>query len=128
MSKITSYKDLEVYRLAHNLAVEVHKMTLTELARYEQYEEARQLRRCTKSIACNLVEGFGRRRYKAEYLRFLIYSHASCDETIEHFALLRDTLSLPKDRANYFLSNYDILGRKLSRFIQGVQILHRSQD
>jgi four helix bundle protein len=103
-------------------------MTLTELPRYEQYEEASQLRRCTKSIACNLVEGFCRRRYKAEYLRFLIYSHASCDETIEHLALLRDTLSLPKDRANYFLSNYDVLGRKLNRFIQGVQILHRSED
>jgi four helix bundle protein len=128
MSKITNYKDLEVYRLAHNLAVEVHKMTLTELPKYEQYEEASQLRRSTKSISCNLVEGFGRRRYKAEYLRFLVFSHASCDETIEHLALLRDTLSLHEDRANYFLGKYDLLGRKLSRFIQGVQILHRSED
>ncbi|HSE40012.1 MAG TPA: four helix bundle protein [Acidobacteriota bacterium] len=128
MSKIINYKDLEIYQLAHSLAVEVHKMTLTELPKFEQYEEASQLRRSTKSIPCNIVEGFGRRRYKAEYLKFLVYSHASCDEAIEHFALLRDTLSLSANRANFFLQQYDVLGRKLSRFIQAVQFTHRSQD
>jgi four helix bundle protein len=128
MSKVINYKDLNVYQLAHNLAVEVHKMTLTDLPKHEQYEEASQLRRSAKSIPCNLVEGFGRRRYKAEYIKFLVYSHASCDETIEHLVLLKDTLSLSQSRADYFLSQYDVLGRKLSKFFQAVQFTHRAED
>jgi four helix bundle protein len=128
MGKIMNYRDLEVYRMAHELAVEIHKMILSELPRYEQYEEASQIRRSAKSISMNIVEGFGRRRFKAEYLRFLIFSHASCDETIEHLSYLKDTNSLKTDRAEYFLSKYDFLGRKISRFIDGVEISHRSQD
>jgi hypothetical protein len=34
-----NYKDLEVYRLAHKLAIEVHKMTLEKLPTFEMYEE-----------------------------------------------------------------------------------------
>ncbi len=128
MARIMNYRDLEVYRLAHDLAVEIHRMTLSELPRYEQFEEASQVRRSAKSISVNIVEGFGRRRFKAEYLRFLIFSHASCDETIEHLYFLKDTCSLPENRAKYFLAEYDVLGRKISRFIDGVQISHRSQD
>jgi four helix bundle protein len=128
MARIMNYRDLEVYRLSHELAVEIHRMTLSELPRYEQFEEASQIRRSAKSISVNIVEGFGRRRFKAEYLRFLIFSHSSCDETIEHLSFLKDTNSLNKERAEYFLSKYDVLGRKISRFIDGVEISHRSQD
>jgi four helix bundle protein len=128
MARIMNYRDLEVYRLSHELAVEIHGMTLSELPRYEQFEEASQIRKSAKSISVNIVEGFGRRRFKAEYVRFLIFSHASCDETIEHLSLLKDTNSLKKERAEYFLSKYDVLGRKISRFIDGVEISHRSQD
>jgi len=127
MARIMNYRDLEVYRLAHDLAVEIHRMTLSELPRHEQFEEASQIRRSAKSISVNIVEGFGRRRFKAEYLRFLIFSHASCDETIEHLSFLKDRC-LHEDRAKYFLAKYDVLGRKISRFIDGVQISHRSQD
>jgi four helix bundle protein len=128
MARIMNYHDLEVYRMAHDLAVEIHRMTLSELPKFEQYEEASQIRRSAKSISMNIVEGFWRRRFKADYLRFLIFSHASCDETIEHLSLLKDTSSLKAERAEYFLSKYDVLGRKISRFIDGVEISHRSQD
>ena len=122
-----SYKDLEVYKLAHRLAVEIHKMTLSELPKFEEYEEGRQIRRAAKSIPVNIAEGYGRRRYKSDYLRFLICSLASCDETAEHLRLLKDTQSLPENRSDYFLSNYNDLGRKLNAFIQSVERSHRSQ-
>ena len=128
MARIMNYRDLEVYRISHELAVEIHRMTLSELPKYEQFEEASQIRRSAKSISINIVEGFGRRRFKADYVRFLIFSHASCDETIEHLVFLKDTNSLKKERAEYFLTKYDVLGRKISRFIDGVEISHRSQD
>ncbi|HID87352.1 MAG TPA: four helix bundle protein [Anaerolineae bacterium] len=64
-SKAQSYEDLEIYRLAKQCAVEVHRMTLDELPRFEMYEEGAQIRRSAKSIVANIVEGFGMRRYKA---------------------------------------------------------------
>jgi four helix bundle protein len=59
-----SYKDLDIYKLSHRLAIEIHKMTLNKLPKFEMYEEGAQIRRSSKSIVCNIVEGFGRRRYK----------------------------------------------------------------
>lgn len=119
-----SYKDLEVYQLAHKLAVEIHKMSLV-LPNFELYEEGSQIRRSSKSISANIVEGFGRRKYKAEFIKFLIYAQASNDETKEHLDLLFETGSL-KDRKqyDYFKEEYLKLGRKINRFIDSVMQRH----
>ncbi|MBA7536746.1 hypothetical protein ES705_29010 [subsurface metagenome] len=120
-----SYKDLEIYILSHTLAVKVHKMTLKELPKFEMYEEGSQIRRSSKSIVSNIVEGFGRRRYKREFIQFLTYSLASCDETKEHLELLFDTKSMKnKEQFEYFLSGYEELGSKLSNFIKSVEKRH----
>jgi len=41
------------------------------LPKFEMYEEGSQIRRSAKSVAANIVEGYGRRRYKQEFIRFL---------------------------------------------------------
>lgn len=58
-----NYKGLEVWQIARELSIEIHKMTLS-LPKFELYEEGSQIRRSSKSIRSNVVEGFGRRRYK----------------------------------------------------------------
>lgn len=78
-----SYKDLEIYGLSYDLAIETHNMTLT-LPKYELHEEGSQLRRSSKAITACIAEGYGRKKYKADFVKFLIYAHASCDETILH--------------------------------------------
>ena len=116
-----SYKDLEIYQLGHKLAVEIHMMTL-ELPKFEMYEEASQIRKSTKAIPSNIVEGFGRKHYQQEYIRFLIFAHSSCNETIEHLETLFQTKSLTdKSKFDYFMEGYDKLGRKLNRFIQAIE-------
>lgn len=122
---MVNYKDLAIYKLSHKLAVEVHRMTLKELPKFEMYEEGAQVRRSSKSVASNIVEGFGRRRYKQEFIQFLTYSQASCDETREHLELLRDTLSLKdSDLFTYFESAYDELGAKIMAFTKSVERGH----
>lgn len=120
-----SYKDLEVYQLAHNLAVEIHKMSIKELPKFEMYEEGSQIRKSSKSITVNIVEGFGRRKSKNEFIQFLTYALASCDETREHLNILFETESL-KDREcyEYFIAEYDKLGKQLTRFIQVIESGH----
>jgi len=108
-----SCEDTEVYKLAKQLAVEIHHMTLNELPGFEMYEEGSQIRRSSKSIVANLLEGYGRKTYRAEYVKFLTYALASCDESKAHLELLHETSSLKSDRFHYFYEGYRTLGGKL---------------
>ena len=69
-----------------------------------------------------IVEGYGRGRYKADYIKYLVYSHAECDETILHLDFLFETQSL-KDKDGYqiFHNEYDMLSKKINKFIQWVE-------
>jgi len=121
-----SYRKLEVWQLAREIVIEIHKMSLT-LPKIEQFEEGQQIRRSSKSVKSNIVEGYGRRRYKNEYIKFLVYAHASNDETIDHRETLFETGSLTDETLfNAIRNKLDMLGRKLNVFIQYVEKEHMS--
>ena len=88
------YKKLRIWEQARELVIEIHRMTLSALPKFEMYEEGSQIRRSMKSVKSNIVEGYGRRRHKAEYVRFLDFSYASALETIDHLETLVETESL----------------------------------
>jgi four helix bundle protein len=123
--KAQSYKDLDVFRLAKDLAVRTHKITLNGLPKFEMYEEGSQIRRSSKSIVANIVEGFGRRRYKNEFIQFLTYSIASCDETKVHLEMLYETESLKEIIFKELHEKYQELGAKLFNFREAVIKGHR---
>ena len=114
-----NYQDLEIYKLSFELALKVHAMTL-ELPKYEMYEQGSQVRCSTKSIKDNIVEGYGRRRYKAEFIRFLIFAHASCDEAIGQLKMI-NFIHFPDRKLNELIEQYDLLGRKINKFLQYVE-------
>lgn len=124
---IMNYTDLEVWKLARKATVQVHKMTIQKLPKFEMHETGSQIRRSAKSVRSNIVEGFGRRRYKQEYIRFLVYAHASCDETIDHLQTLRDCESLTDERLfGELMSLLDELGRRVNKFIQAIETQHEN--
>jgi four helix bundle protein len=117
-----SYKNLEIWQMARELSVDIHKMTLAELPRFEVYEEASQIRRSSKSVRSNIVEGYGRRKYVQDYIKHLTYSIGSNDETTDHLETLFETGSLNnKELFESLHSRLQILGRKLNKFIQAVE-------
>ena len=122
-----SYKELQIWQIARELVVEIHRMSFSDLPKFEAYEEASQIRRSMKSVRSNIVEGYGRRRYKMDFIRFLTFAHASCDETIDHLEILKETGSL-KDEALYERLHVRLnqLGGKLNRFITSVEAQHNS--
>lgn len=114
-----SYKNLEVWQIAREMTVEIHKMTLKELPSFEMYEVGSQIRRSIKSVRSNIVEGYGRRRYQQEYFRFLTFSISSNDETIDHLETLFETESLKnKEFYERTHSQLQTLGKKLNLFLQ----------
>ena len=123
MAQAKSYRDPELYQLSHKLAVEIHKLSL-RLPKFEMYEEGGQIRRSSKGVPSTIVEGFGRRRYKSDFIRFLIYAHSSCDETIEHLQLLIDTESIDQQIFDHYFEQYTELSKKLNNFIRSVDNGH----
>ena len=102
-------------------------MSLRELPKFEMYESGSQIRRSVKSVRSNIVEGYGRRRYKQDYIRFLTYALASCDETTDHLETLFETESLSGSEVyNSLHDKLQTLGKKLNLFLQSVEIRHQS--
>ena len=122
-----SYRDLRVWQQARDLSVALHRLTRSHLPRFEMQEEGSQLRRASKSVRANIVEGFGRRRYKLDFLKHLTYAEASCDEAVDHLDTLFETGSIT-DRALYeeLRPRLQELGRSLNRFIAAVERQHQS--
>lgn len=86
------------------------------------FEEGTQIRRSSKSVRSNIVEGYGRRSYKMDYIKHLLYAQASNDETIDHLETLLETKSLIDDKLfENLLTRLNTLGKKLNKFIQAIQ-------
>ena len=126
VKKAMSYRKLEVWRLARELVIDIHKMTLS-LPSFETYEQGRQIRKSSKSTKATIVEGYGRRRYKQDYIRFIIYALSSNDESIDHLETLYETGSL-SDKAVYedLHGRLVKLGIKINNFLNSIERNHRS--
>jgi len=118
--KMKSYRDLEIYTLSYDLAVKVHKMSL-KLPKYELYEEGSQIRRSSKGVTSCIVEGYGRKKYKADFARFITYAHASCDETILHLNFIKDAHGFVAKEIKALFDDYNKLGSKINKFLQYIE-------
>lgn len=116
---MSGYKDLEIYNISFELALKVHAASL-KLPKFELYEQGSQIRRSSKSIKDTIAEGYGRRRYKAEYIRFLIFAHASCDEANSQLDMLIILYPDIKEFAELKIP-YENLGGKINNYIQYVE-------
>lgn len=115
-----SYRNLEIWQEAKEVSVLIHNMSL-KLPKFEQFEEGQQIRRSAKSVRSNIVEGYGRRKYVAEYIRFLIIAQASNDETIDHLETLFETKSITDQTMyNETYERLQRLGKKINNFIKAV--------
>ncbi len=116
---MSSYNDLEIYKMAYENAIKVHEMSL-ELPKYELYEQGSQIRRSTKTIKDTIAEGYGRRRYKADFIKFLVYAQSSCDETLSQLNMISD-IHFKENPLTDLIEKYQILGKKINKFIDYVE-------
>ncbi len=75
-----SFEDLEVFKRAYRVSLEVHKKSLRFPA-LEQGALGDQVRRASKSICANIAEGFARQGHApADFRRYLTMAMGSADE------------------------------------------------
>lgn len=117
-----SYTNLEIWKLSNELIREVHQMTLTKIPSFELYETGSQIRRSSKSVKSNIVEGYGRREHKQQYIHFLLIAIGSNDETVDHLETLHITGSLKDDAVyNSLISRYRTLGKMINSCLKSVK-------
>jgi four helix bundle protein len=89
-----SYKKLGIWQLAKERVINIHRMAIEVLPKFEMFGEGSQIRKSIKSVKSTIVEGYRRREYKQEFIRFLSFAIASNDETLDHLETLFETGSL----------------------------------
>lgn len=117
---MSDYTDLDVYKVSLELFFVVHPASL-KLPKHEMYELGSQLRRSADSVVSNIVEGYGRKRYKADFIRFLVFSHASCLETKNHLFKISKLYPEAFENIDKLILQYDSLGAKIYSFINYVE-------
>jgi len=115
----TSYRDLDIYKTLFQLFIKIHQFSL-QLPQYELFELESQLRRSSDSVNSNIVEGYGRKRYKNDFIKFLTYAHASNDETINHLEKVKILYPQFDAVISELINEYRLLGGKIHNFIEYV--------
>ena len=77
---IKSYKDLDVFQRAMNLAMDIFEVT-RHFPREEQYSLTDQIRRSSRSVCANISEAWRKRRYKAAFISKLSDAETEACET-----------------------------------------------
>jgi four helix bundle protein len=116
---MTGYKSLKIYQRSYELALKIHHASF-KLPKFELFEQGSQIRRSSKSIKDNIAEGYGRRRYHADYIKFLIYAQSSCDECLGQIEMILDLY--PELVEFKGINNeMDELGKMINSFIRSVE-------
>lgn len=89
MKLIRSHKELEVYKLAYKLAMEIYKLSKS-FPGEERYSLSDQIRRSSRSVAANLAEAFRKRRYEKAFVAKLSDSEGEAAETQTWLDFSRD--------------------------------------
>jgi four helix bundle protein len=110
------YKDLKVYQLAYQLAMDVFNASKT-FPREERYALIDQVRRSSRSVAANIAEGYRKRQYPKMLISKLADADAEATETQVWLDFALDCGYLPKERYVELVKHYEEVGRMLGRMM-----------
>ncbi len=114
---IKSFKDLEVYNLSYELAMDIFRLTRS-FPKEEVYSLTSQVVRSSRSVAANLSEGWAKRNYENVFKQQMINSLGSNSETQTWVDFAKDCGYISEEDHDEFSIKIDELGRKLTRLYQ----------
>ncbi len=111
-----SYKDLEVYKLARQLSLEIFK-TSKSFPKEEMYSLADQIRRSSRSVGAQIAEAWAKRRYKKHFISKLTDADGEQQETQHWIETALDCGYLSAIHSIDWLERYASVGRMLNSMI-----------
>ena len=115
-SAVSSVEDLEVFRRAYAISLDLHQVSL-KFPKIEQFGGlADQMRRASKSICANLAEGFGKQRQSnLEFKRYLLMAIGSADEMQVWLRYCADLEYVDRKTCERWRDEYRQIARMLQR-------------
>ena len=81
--RVADYKELRVYRLAFESAMQIFELSRTWPSE-ERFSLTGQIRRSSRSVCTNLAEAWRKRRYEAAFVSKLSDSDGEAAETVSY--------------------------------------------
>ena len=116
---IESVEDLDVFKLAHRLTVEVYRIS-SFFPKEERYGLTQQMRRAASSILMNLSEGASRLS-KKEYRYFVGLARGSTGEIRYQLLLAKDLGFIEQSEYYRIRKEFGRVGRMLIRLSQALE-------
>jgi len=112
-----SAKDLDVYRLAYEVAMEIFEVS-RPWPREEKYALTDQIRRCSRAVCGNLREAWAKRRYPAHFTSKLTDADAENSEADTWLDFARDSGCLSSEQHEYLAGKLSQVGRMLGAILR----------
>lgn len=114
--KYRGFKDLKVYQLAFNMALEIFKES-ESFPKEEKYALTDQIRRSSRAVASNIAEAWEKRKYPKSFVSKLVDAASEKSGTIVWLDFAKNHHYLSDERHRYFESAYLEIGRMLNSMI-----------
>jgi four helix bundle protein len=114
-----SFKELEVWRRAVQMAAAVYRIT-ERFPPSEQYVLTPQIRRAAVSVSANIAEGWGRGSTK-EYIQFLLIARGSLMELLSHFAVAHELECVQQTDLEAIETSIEDIGKMLNGLISSLR-------
>lgn len=114
--KLTSFKDLRVWKEGYALTLRVYKIT-AQFPKNELYGIVSQMRRACVSMVSNIAEGYSRKGRK-EYVQFLWVAYGSLSELETQILLSKDLNYIKEQEFKELIELKNKTGGMLYRLIQ----------
>ena len=116
-SRITSFRDLEVYQNSYRACIEVMTKIIPRIPDIERNDLKNQLRRSVKAIPRLIAEGYAKRHQRHGFQKYLDDAMAECNETIIGMEMCRDIFGKYVDLklCEELAGICDVCGRQLYR-------------
>jgi four helix bundle protein len=124
---IQSYRDLDVFQRAMQLLVPLHKL-LVKFPDYEKYELCAQMRRCSKSIAANIAEGYSKRRFEKEFRKHLNIAMGEANEMVVHLETSKLLQYMNAADCDSLVDGYTVVGKQLFKLMSNWRTFPSTQD
>ncbi len=111
------YRDLKVYQLSYELALEIHE--ITELfPKEEKYSLTDQIRRSSRSVPATIAEAWKKRRYQKMFVAKIVDAAGEAGETEVWLDFSKDFGYLTEAKHSELTNRYDEVNRMLYGMIE----------
>lgn len=117
MKLIHTHKDLDVYKLAFDAAMEIFELTKS-YPKEEKYSLVDQIRRSSRSVSSNIAEAFRKRRYEKAFVSKLSDSEGEAAETQVWLDFSFKCKYIDKETYSKLYNKYDQIIGKLVNMIR----------